>query len=144
MFCFHLVFDDISSDDALQLMLTSPTYFHLEGTAVLTCVGAFECDCRHDAPNIWKNPSSRTSPTPGPTIIDKKRPHTSAITSFTRGAWMHLGTYKPWSGNIKSVPQDILGENSTCICCYLNYWRFRNTNMKQYVMQYCYSNTCCM
>lgn len=73
MFCFHLVFDDISSDDALQLMLTSPTYFHLEGTAVLTCVGAFECDCRHDAPNIWKNPSSRTPPTPGPTIIDKKK-----------------------------------------------------------------------
>lgn len=82
---FHLVFDDISSDNALQLMLASPTHLHLEGTAVLTFVGAFECDCRHGAPNIRKNPSSRTPPTTDPTIIDK-RPNTSAITSFTRGA----------------------------------------------------------
>jgi len=50
-----LFFDYISSDDALQVMLiASPTDLHSDSTAVLTFVGAFECDFRYSAPNYGK------------------------------------------------------------------------------------------
>jgi len=43
-------------------MLNSPTYLDLEGTAILTFVGAFECDCRHGAPNYGKIPHPEHHP----------------------------------------------------------------------------------
>lgn len=82
MLCFQLVFDHISSEDALQVMLTSQPNIPSLGqhSSIDFCWSFLGIVLQ-----IMEKSLIQNTTTPGPTIIDK-RPHTSAITSITRGA----------------------------------------------------------